>query len=183
MCITGALGIPGSGRERTNTRNSFVSKTLLCLALLLPNGLNMMLTIPFNLKLPGGILYYSFLFINIFFSPGRRFHGFLYHIRRVWWNNHPFLQHWHLPDHLERPEVLLWWRRVLQWLLPRKGGYSRHHAYDGYRYVWDWNLGSDMHLFVETLLWTTTAGRVAKTQSLSRPSKVHFHLVWDFKVL
>ncbi|CAH3190564.1 unnamed protein product [Porites evermanni] len=23
MCITGALGIPGSGRERTNTRNSF----------------------------------------------------------------------------------------------------------------------------------------------------------------
>ena len=107
MCITGALGIPGSGRERTNTRNSFVSKTLLCLALLLPNGLNMMLTIPFNLKLPGGILYYSFLFINIFFFPGRRFHGFLYHIRRVWWNNHPFLQHWHLPDHLERPEVLL----------------------------------------------------------------------------
>ena len=67
MCITGALGIPGSGRERTNTRNSFVSKTLLCLALLLPNGLYMMLTIPFNLKLPGGILYYSFLFINIFF--------------------------------------------------------------------------------------------------------------------
>ena len=107
MCITGALGIPGSGRERSNTRNSFVSKTLLCLALLLPNGLNMMLTIPFNLKLPGGILYYSFLFINIYFFPGRRFHGFLYHIRRVWWNNHPFLQHWHLPDHLERPEVLL----------------------------------------------------------------------------
>ena len=67
MCITGALGIPGSGRERTNTRNSFVSKTLLCLALLLPNGLYMMLTIPFNLKLPGGILYYSFLFINIYF--------------------------------------------------------------------------------------------------------------------
>ena len=76
MCITGALGIPGSGRERTNTRNSFVSKTLLCLALLLPNGLNMMLTIPFNLKLPGGILYYSFLFINIFFFQAGVFMGF-----------------------------------------------------------------------------------------------------------
>ena len=27
MCITGALGIPGSGRDRNYTRNSFVSKT------------------------------------------------------------------------------------------------------------------------------------------------------------
>ena len=27
VCITGALGIPGSGRDRSYTRNCFVSKT------------------------------------------------------------------------------------------------------------------------------------------------------------
>ena len=27
VCITGALGIPGSGRDRNYTRNCFVSKT------------------------------------------------------------------------------------------------------------------------------------------------------------
>ena len=93
VCITGALGIPGSGRDRNYTRNCFVSKTY---------DFNVAVGRSFNLKvLVEVFIIFFFLFIGIFFFSGRRFHGFLYYIRRVWWNNHLFLRHWHLSDYFE----------------------------------------------------------------------------------
>lgn len=59
--------------------------------------------------------------------------------------------------------------RIMTTTSPTKGtikeGWSdsRLHALSGYDYVWDWNLGSDMHLFAETLL-PATAGKVAITR-------------------
>ena len=46
------------------------------MALLLPNGLNMMLTISFNLKFPNGVLYYSIHIYKFFFFQAGVFMGF-----------------------------------------------------------------------------------------------------------
>ena len=93
VCITGALGIPGSGRDRNYTRNCFVSKTY---------DFNVAVDRSFNLKvLVEVFIIFFFIHRYIYFFSGRRFHGFLYYIRRVWWNNHLFLRHWHLSDYFE----------------------------------------------------------------------------------
>ena len=63
VCITGALGIPGSGRDRSYTRNCFVSKTY---------DFNVAVDRSFNLKVLVEVFIIFFLFIGIyiFFQAG-----------------------------------------------------------------------------------------------------------------
>ena len=58
VCITGALGIPGSGRDRNYTRNCFVSKTY---------DFNVAVGRSFNLKVLVEVFIIFFLFIGIYF--------------------------------------------------------------------------------------------------------------------
>ena len=70
MCITGALGIPGSGRDRNYTRNCFVSKTY---------DFNVVVGRSFNLKVLVEVFIIIFLFIGIyiyFFFQAGVFMGF-----------------------------------------------------------------------------------------------------------
>ena len=58
VCITGALGIPGSGRDRNYTRNCFVSKKY---------DFNVAVDSSFNLNVLVEVFIIFFLFIGIFF--------------------------------------------------------------------------------------------------------------------
>ena len=58
VCITGALGIPGSGRDRNYTRNCFVSKAY---------DFNVAVDRSFNLKVLVEVLSFFFIHRYIFF--------------------------------------------------------------------------------------------------------------------
>ena len=60
VCITGALGIPGSGRDRSYTRNCFVSKTY---------DFNVAVDRSFNLKVLVEVFIIFFFYSIFFFRP------------------------------------------------------------------------------------------------------------------